>query len=431
MKFNKFQSIIFICILFCFNFTEAKTILTFDKCIQLVKDQNIDLKTALHTLEIYKNSEKQARAAFLPEVVAGIDFSKDNTSARSRNTAITITERLFNGFADYANLRKNQLEKDNSEIDLKAAKAELTYNLRSAIARVLFAIDYEKVTKGIADRRENNFKKVRLLYESGRENKGTFLVIQGFWRRAQMEYEESKDLKTWAYKELATILGIDPNEELELDKSLTINSLVNEEDIKSALELYKKAEENKKLSFDLIASNFEYQKTVNDEKASRETIVSSSSGFLPSVSISQSYNTEYNYIDEKSKGWNLALSISIPLFNGGANYYDMKVALEKQRMAVLEKQRVQHDVEKVLLEALKDLKRKVEKLKIEKDLLEAFELSDKIATEQYFNNFISFRDWNWAYSDLVDQQVSYFSMQNELIMQQSLVEKLQGKSLLE
>jgi outer membrane protein len=436
-KKNKTFYFIFSCVFFASAVfvtptkSEAKIILNWNKCIELAREKNTDLKTAVHTLETYRYSVKQAYGTFLPEVVAGMDITKNNKSERARNTAISITERFFSGFSDISNLQQKKYQLANSELDFKAAKAELTYNLRAAVAAVLYAKDFLKVSKGIVDRRESNYKKVELLFENGRENRGTLLIIKGLLHRSQIEYEETKDLKVWADKELSSLLDLPIEEDIELDPSVTIASLVNESDRKDQIEMYRSAELNKRLSFDMITSSFDYQKSINNELSSAAAVNSSRSAFFPTLSLTQSYNKVYDFENDPVKGWSLTLSISVPIFNGGQNYYDTRVSLENQIIAVLNKHKAEHDIEKTLLVALKELYRKVDKIKVEKELLDAYELSDKMATEQYLTSFMSFRDWNWAYSDLVEQQLNYFTIQNDLVLQQALVEKLEGKSLLE
>ncbi len=410
---------------------EAKVILTWDDCTKLLRERNIDLQSATHSLEAFRYAEKQSYAGFLPEVSAGISLSNNKAKERYQNTSLSITQRFFSGFADSANVMMKKYDRQNSELDLASAKVELTYSLRAALAKIIYANEFLKVSQGIVERRANNFKKVELLFENGKENRGTYLLLQGLLHRAQIEYEEIKDLRIWAAKDLASLLGIDISEEIELDPSLTLSSLVDEKERSELLDLYKQAEKDKKLSFDLIAASFDYKKSLNNELSSQMVVHSSRSAFFPTLSLTQEYSRSNDYVNDPRNSWTFSVAVNIPIFNGGQNFFDTQVAIEKRTLATLARRKSELDIEKTLLEALKELNRKSEKIKVEKELLEAYELSDRVATEQYFNSFISFRDWNWAYTDLVDQQLNYFAIQNDLVMQQALVERLKGKNLLD
>ena len=212
---------------------------------------------------------------------------------------------------------------------------------------------------------------------------------------------------------------------------MTLASLVDEKERSELLKLYKQAEKDKKLSFDLIAASFDYKKSLNNELSGQMVVHSSRSAFFPTLSLTQEYSRSNDYVNDPRNSWTFSVAVNIPIFNGGQNFFDTQVAIEKRTLATLARRKSELDIEKNLLEALKELNRKSEKIKVEKELLEAYELSDRVATEQYFNSFISFRDWNWAYTDLVDQQLNYFAIQNDLVMQQALVEKLKGKNLLD
>jgi outer membrane protein TolC len=73
---------------------------------------------------------------------------------------------------------------------------------------------------------------------------------------------------------------------------------------------------------------------VSNMEASRAGITIARSGILPTVSTSVSVERQDSSFFPKSNGWNAALSVSIPLFDGGKTYFDVKSAEASLRQSL-------------------------------------------------------------------------------------------------
>lgn len=417
--------------IFCISNSFAIT-LSWQDCIQKAKEKNFDLRMNQHNLEVMKLAQKQSfSAGFIPHVSLANNYVQRQSpeQTRANSLGISVTENLFTGFADLTRYKQSKIDRQYNLVEANGQKAQLSFDLRNAVAQVLYASELVKLYESFVKKREQNLKTVELLYSNGRENKGSFLVLKALYNQSLFNLQESKDSLSMAKKELAIILGIPIDEEIVLDKSINLQTLISKQLQDQYLAIFQKIEKQEHLPPDLINNNFEVRKADLDSETADLQLQSSKSNFYPTLSLTEELNRSYDYENDPENSAALTLSLSYPLFSGGEDYFAVQMAKHRKFISQLAKQKTVNMIEHRLGQALLKLKRNKDKVQIQKEMLDAITLSEKIANQQYFNSFIAFRDWNSAFNDLIDAELSYFESQLELVMAQSEVELINGLNL--
>ena len=425
---------VFVLIILCLisaPYAKATVVLSWDDCIRRAKDQNLDLKISEHELQVAKFGESQALSDFIPHITLNSSLTEGQVPEvnRSRATSLSITETLFSGFSGISNYDQAKLAKRGSEIDLKQVKAQLSFDLRNAISQVLFSREMLRLNESFVVKRKQNLKTVGLLFDSGRENKATYLLVQSLYQKAVYASDLSLDNLKVSLKNLGTILGIPLEEEIVLDPKISFDSIVSLPNRDKFLKLFEAIQNKSQIPKEVLAENSDLQKANLEEELAKSRVTGARSNFYPTVSLTQEYNRSYDYSNPEAEGASLTLSLSWALFNGGSDYYTLKIFNERLVSSALMKEKVGQSIETGLGDALLLLKRNLERLKVERDGLEAYRLNERVSNQQYFNSFLSFRDWNWAFSDLVDQETAYYQGQVDVVMAQAKVELLTGYNI--
>lgn len=425
-------SVLFIfCLVAPLSSVNAKVVLSWDDCIRRAKDQNLDLKISEHDLQVAKFGESQAISDFIPHITLNSSLTGNQVPevSRSRASSLSITETLFSGFSGVSNYQQAKLAKQGSEIDLRQVKAQLTFDLRNAISQVLFSREMLRLNEQFVVKRKQNLKTVELLFESGRENKATYLLVQTLYQKSIFARDLSLDNFKISLKNLGTLLGVPLEEEIVLDPKITFSSIVSLPNREKFLKLFEAIQNKSQIPKEILSENSDMQKANLEEELAKARVTGARSGFYPTVSLTQEYSRSYDYSNPEAEGAALTLSLSWALFSGGSDYYTLKIYNERLLSSALLKEKTTQSLETNLGDALLLLKRNLEKLKVERDGLEAYRLNERVSNQQYFNSFLTFRDWNWAFSDLVDQETAYYQGEVDLVIAQAKVELLTGYNI--
>ncbi|RYZ67267.1 MAG: TolC family protein, partial [Proteobacteria bacterium] len=201
----------------------AVRVLTWEESVQLVQTQNESLRASEANL---KSSDLQFDAAygsFLPQVSASVSYNQANTSTTSQDSygaSITASQSLFNGFQDKSKLEQARANRDLAKLALQSARAKASYDLKNAIASLLYAQNYLKLTDSIRQRRELNSKTVQLRFESGRENKGSLLLSKAYLEDAKLDALRAQQNLVIAEASLARTFGLEQDQQFQFNGSI-------------------------------------------------------------------------------------------------------------------------------------------------------------------------------------------------------------------
>ena len=178
---------------FCFLFLLPTSLLgatwNWESISERAKTENMALKTAREQLITTEYSQKAAFKGFLPTLRANVSAMRTgseqpsaivtngqivNSSSSVLNdtvvTSLNFSQNLFAGLKDWSRYSQAKWQTQNQYWSLVKTKSEVSYSLKEAFSNLLYAQEYEQLTRQIISRRESNYQIVKVRFESGREN---------------------------------------------------------------------------------------------------------------------------------------------------------------------------------------------------------------------------------------------------------------------
>lgn len=390
-------------------FSEEVIFYSWKTCVELTKKNNLELKNSLLRLEQSLSQEKIYRSTFLPKVNAGLGYTNNDSSLYS--ASINVSQDLFSGFSDYKQIKKAKINTEISTINYQIKKAEVSYDLKTTYEGLLYANEYKALMDEILKRRIENLKMVELRFESGRENKGVALLSKAYLEQAKYEQIQAVNLKQKTKEYLSKILKIDIK--INFDVKDLVPSILNNYISGDKLE-------------DAVKSFPEYKKIVLDEKFSEINIDSQKAGFFPSLNFSASLSRSDEQFFPKGNNWGAGLSLIIPLFNGGYDYYSMQNATLIYDESQINTIKI-FDTLYVTYSNLINLhKENLQKLKSDALFLEASTVRAKIARSKYENGLLDFEEWDRIENELIQRQKEYLKTKKDCVTSEANIEKISG-----
>lgn len=401
--------------------------LGWQKALNLLIENNPELQSAQFELESSEYSQKVEFAELLPQVTASLGHSRDeglrDDSARfgdSRYSAsIALSQGLFRGGERRARIKRSEYLTDISYQRLNQTRVDLTYQLRTRFEGVLYAQRFIELAREILARRVDNVNLIELRYESGQEDKGSLLLSKANLKQSRFELRQAKDLLELSWARLKETLGV---------SQLEFNSLVGEvyfnDDVFSI-------DDGAEIDISsLIETIPAYKQSKFEVQASEKSLSIARSSYIPNVSLNTNINsTGESFFPDQTGRLSMGLSIQIPLFQGGRNYYQNQIAANNwaQSKKNLHQQKLNLMTE--LEQAYISFKQAVKRVEIEKSFLEAARLRAEISRTRYSNGLLSFEEWDRIENDFISREQSFLRVQRDLVLEASNWEKVQGLSL--
>ena len=128
----------------------------------------------------------------------------------------------------------------------------------------------------------------------------------------------------------------------------------------------------------------------------------------------------------KDHGWSAGFSVSYPLFEGGATYFNVKAANASLRQALDNLRSGTNDAALTLAQMFKSMVDAEDNVRIQEQLLEATGLRYKISSADYRNGLSTFEDFNLITNDYVSQQQSVLSAELNAVISEAGWEEAKG-----
>lgn len=393
--------------------------ITWQAAVEEAARQHPDLRAAVENLRAAQFTERSAFGGFLPQLTGSASYTESDAEAATAtvppqySASLSATQNLFAGFRDQATVAQAAANREAAAANLELVKARVSFELKSAFAALAFAEDNVKLAREIIRRREENLRLVELRFESGRENKGSYLLSRATLAQARFDLLQAQHGMIVAQQQLARALGRVQAAEFQLVDAVPLKDPPSEVDF-----------------YALARATPDYRLAVAQERAAQEGVGIARAALLPSLDLTGRVSRQ------GSNGWSgegvnsVALSLSVPLYSGGRNYYGMQSA--SASFAAAQAQR--ESVERSLLARLKDAYTRyvqaVEKLRVDEEFLAAASARAEIARRRYDNGLISFEDWDIIENDLVTRQKQVLASRRSRIEAEAAWEQAQGRGVI-
>ncbi|MFH1723994.1 MAG: TolC family protein [Elusimicrobiota bacterium] len=370
--------------------------LTWEAAVAEASRNNPSLAAARESVRRSEAAYRGSYNAFLPNVSASAGYSKSDadSSVQSNSYSMGLSARqsLFSGFRNKASVDGSRANLEIARCDLQAGWAQVSYDLRRSFAEMLYAQDRVTLTETIAGRRKENRRLVELRYEAGKEHKGSYLRIKAAYREAEFEAAKSARALKVAQRELATALGREDFDVLRATGSLIAPLADGDPDV------------------DMLArATPDYRRAAARVASADASVTIARSQFIPEVSASASASRSASDWPPDSDRWSTGISLSLPLFSGGGDYYDVKGAQAARRQSRASLSDVRNGLVSRLLNAHTAYRDAVDGTEVQREFLNAAEVRAEIARSQYTSGLLTFEDWDIIENDLINNQKSLLS----------------------
>ena len=390
---------------------EAKP-LTFQDCVDLAVKSNPDLASAEEALRAQEFQVRGSFASFLPSASASLGMLRSHpvsTDDPKYTAALSVNYNLFSGLRDRSKALLQEANLALSRANLDSVRAQVSANLRKAMAQVLYAREYVGLTAIIRDRRSQNERLVRAQYESGRENQGSYLVSKSLLSQAEFDQTVARDQADLARQNLAHILGSD-SRELEFAGEVPTSDPPPDDRTPELLKLTPA-----------------HRAQIAKIQAAERTLEVSRAGFLPSLDLASTigFNSRTPPPDQ-NRSWNLGLTLSIPLFSGLSTYHDYQNSSALLRSSSSNATSVDFETLNQLRQALLGFRQSLGRLRVDLESLDAATIRSAIARKRYNNGLIAFDQWDIIETELINRQKAALTSKRDRIIAESTYRQVQG-----
>ncbi|MEI6080468.1 MAG: TolC family protein, partial [bacterium] len=405
----------------------ANEVLTWDDCVRETSSNNLSLKAAKEDVNSFSYKKRALWSNFLPAVNAGLSDSYGNSSIRSGSVvtpgtgatsyysvSVTASQNLFAGFQNKAQLDQAQANMEVKEWTLADVKAQISFNLTSAFAQLMYAEEYVKLTDDIVKRRGDNFNLVRLRFEGGNENKGSFLLSKATLDGAELDHIQALRFLEVAKQQLASVLGRNKlGDDIEIKGDVPLTQPDTNVDIKS-----------------ISTSIPGHQKALSQVKASQSGLTIARSNFYPSLNLTGTSSRQGSSWFPQSRNWSVTLGLTIPLFNGGNDFYSTFSAASALSSTIYSQQDTDVQALFNIKQAYTSFLNAVEQVKVSNSFVAAATVRSEIGRAKYNNGILLFEEWDIIENDLINRQKTALQNLRDRIIAEAAWLQAQGKGVI-
>jgi outer membrane protein len=392
--------------------------LTWADCVRLAIQQNPDLQASREAVLNSDAVRMGAYSALYPQISASFGDTRNYTGATLYSPYVystayaeqlTVSQLIFNGFLTKGNIDQARAQLNLAFANLNGQKATVSYNLKSSFAQLLYAQKLIKISRNVIDIRQSNARLVKLLYEGGSEDQGNMMLSQANLDQALYNLDQAVRTRDLSGVQLGVYIGQNLPAPVLAEGELQTNVLPVMPDFQ-------------KLALQTIP--YFQRKAQVDAAAAGITIANS--GWYPTITADANGTRSDSHFPIRNHGWSAGFSVSYPIFQGGATYFDVKAASASLREALDDLRSGTNDAALTLAQMFKNMVDAEDNVRIQKELLDATALRYKISQADYRNGLMSFQDFNSITDDYVGQQQALLSAQLSAVTSEAAWEEAQG-----
>lgn len=417
------QSIVFACVIGTVfapfaRGDETNLRLTWNDAVQLAIKANGELLSDQAKAQSSEYQIGHARAGYLPVLTGTLGFGRqsgtfDGLSAQATvyDASLVLSQNLFTGLGDFARIRQAKAFDTAAEAKLQITKSRISFELKSAYQNLLYAKSGVELSEGILRRRENNLKMVSLRYEGGRENKGAVLLSQAYLEEARLQLLQARNAVNVADATFRKLLGIDDAKPIEATDVVPTTEPSRDH-----------------IDFRAVAALTPvFEQAVADEAWAKQELSIKRSGFFPTLNLTGGTSRSDETFVPQNPRWSVGLVLSMPLFNGGRDYYASEAATQNYLAAARLRENVQRTQLQNLETAYSEYADAVARLRTNEAFRDALRVRAKIAKAKYNQGLLSFDDWDVIENDLVDRERNYLTSSRDRVIKEAAWEQSQGR----
>ena len=407
-KYLKINLIAVIFLLFFVSLAKAEELLSWQDCIKEAAKNHPDLIAAVEEVKQSEAAKKITVSGLYPQVSADLDASiarsasnrSPASTGNSYSYGVSGTQLIFDGTKTIQNVKAASENIKASQQNYRFISTQVRLNLRSAFINLLKAQELIHVSEEIVKIRKSNLELITLRYESGLEHRGALLTAEANLAQADFQLSQAERAVELARRQLTKEMGRKEFIPMSVRADFKVVDMAAD---KPDLEA-------------LAKNNPALLQIIAQKNAAEFSLKSAYANFSPTLSGSAAANKNGSHWVPQGDQWNLGLTLSMPIFEGG-----LRLAQVSQAQSLLnqlkENERSTRDGLIVSLAktwaALQDA---IETVDVQYKNLLATEERSKIAEVEFGTGFITYDNWTIIEDNLVQAKTGYLNAQANALL---------------
>ena len=379
--------------------------ITWDDAVKQALANNPSIQSAKLRLDNAQRSYNIAVGAFFPDISlkgsagrSGNDTSTSNSFSYGANASLS----LFSGFETYNNVSQKSADLNAAQADYNRTISDVSYELATQYVNLMWAYQTVTLSKQIQARRIQNKEMINLKYNSGSVDIGSLRRVEADVETAAFDVRKAQRYVDTASAALSRALGRTGGEILEP---------VEKMDIPDADRSYPKP------VFDTLVQKIpEYISAYYGAQSAGYAYAKAKSAWWPDISASAGVSRSGREWAPSDNSWNIGLSISYPIFNGGQRLQNVNIAANQRDIVEQTFKDTVNLLKSQAIANFNSLTDAFENLTVRELYLEASRQQAEISQQKYINGLSSYRDWYSIENDYINSQTSLLDSKRSAIM---------------
>ncbi|MBN1405592.1 MAG: TolC family protein [Candidatus Omnitrophica bacterium] len=419
---NKAKNIFLIALLFCL-FTQAahaEEMLTWEDCVKEAQKNNPDLISALESIKQEMAAKDITASALFPQASGTVSASKAEAStatSSSKSDAYSYgasgSQLIFDGFKTINDTKAASENVKAAKEAYRFTSFQVRFNLRSAFVNLLTAQELMRVAEEIVKIRRDNLMLITLQYMSGLEHRGALLTAEANMAQANFGLSQAKRSIEYAQVQLLKEMGREQFSQVLAEGDFTV----------------KDCPKDKPDFIALIADNPSILQADFKKNAASYDIKSAYGNFSPELSGTGALSKNSSQWPPRNNQWNMGVSLSMPIFEGGLRTAQLKKARAAYNQAEADEKSTRDAAIVSLEQTWIKLQDAMDMVGVQNKTLLAAQERSNIAKAQYSTGFINFDNWIIIENDLVSAKKAYLESQFDALSAEASWVQAKGETL--
>jgi len=403
----------------------AADTLSWQDCIVEARKNNPDLISAQEVVNQNKADKRIASSTLFPQIDANLSAQTQKTTSESSSGTsssstsddysygLTGSQLIFDGFKTIQDVKAAGENINAASYAYRFTSSQVRLNLRTAFINLLRAQELVSVTEDIVRIRRSNFQLISLRYYSGLEHKGALLTAEANLASANYQLAQAKRDIESAQRQITKEMG-----RKEFLPVQVKGDFVVRENIQDAPDLER-----------IALSNPSLLQAVAKKNSAAFGIKSAYANFSPELTGTLGASKDSAKWPPDKDQWNVGLSLTMPLFEGGLRLAQVDQAKALFRQLEADERSTRDAVIVDLQLAWAGLKDAVEAVQVAYKSLVANQERSKIAEVQYSTGFLTFDNWIIIEDNLVTSKRAYLEAEANALLAEATWVQAKGDTL--
>ena len=388
--------------IFATLFVSAKSyageLLTWEDCREEALFRNPDLMSAREKLRQAAADKSITMSGLLPQIATEASGKRSETSPNNPGNSYTYglsgEQLIFDGFKIASDTAEASMEVRATGYEYAVTSSDVRLRLRVAFVELMRANALVEVTESIAARRKQNLELVRLLYNAGREHKGSLAQAEADLAEAELDITEARRSIELSRRRLLKELGRSWFSPLEVQGSLE-----------------EKEEYRGEPDFEGMAESTPFLKELIARKeASRFGLKSAKADyFFPRVYADGSIGKNDNKILPYETEWSFGLKFTYPFYEGGKRIAAIRKADARLEESMADEKSGRDGIIYTLQKTWTDWQNAIDAVGVKHKLLKASVMRAEITQAEYSNGLALFDNWTIIEDELSKNKKAYLN----------------------